>query len=373
MCILKKTTAALCMLVLTLSFVGCSGTPLDKNRDAPAVTRNDEIDELHSNEDTEIASGNDEIKETPDSNMDTAIVTGSDEISEPLYYFIEGIFLGSFDDNGWHSLCDTAGGYKHGSGNEETFYAKDLLAVEKYYIYEKSEPARESTQIIWMTEGYGLGSFEMEDVSKEFSKYGEFYHFKGNSDTMYRIFNLPLKVGEELDGLTIPAYDFYAYFARDGKVETYDTSNYVVTNGDIKPGLDKVTYDSNPTLEGTRVLLDLFKEKSMDNTIPNFTNCVRGDFDSDGQDECVMAANSPRSKDGWPQIAGEGTKNKVGTFFALLYQEDDNNVQVLHSDIRPMSSEVSFENGYAFQLGHVVSVLPKPHGFIDVCFQRVTI
>jgi hypothetical protein len=31
----------------------------------------------------------------------------------------------------------------------------------------------------------------------------------------------------------------------------------------------------------------------MGNTIPHFTDCVRGDFDGDGEDEYVMAANNP--------------------------------------------------------------------------------
>jgi hypothetical protein len=67
-----------------------------------------------------------------------------------------------------------------------------------------------------------------------------------------------------------------------------------------------------------------------------------------------MVANSPRGetgltftvRDGWPHIVGEGKKDKVGIFSIVLYQNDNNSVQVLHSDIRPIKKEVEFNNGY---------------------------
>jgi hypothetical protein len=213
------------------------------------------------------------------------------------------------------------------------YAGKDLLGVSK--------------QISWRTEdAFELGCFEEEEAPKKFAKYGKLYPFDGNSHTTSnRIFDLPVKLGDELSNLKIPNYSFYTEFVFDEEWES-DYSGYrLVTNSDVNLFPNTLTYGVEPTPEGIQSLLDLFKENNMENTIPNFSDCVLGDFDDDGKDEYLMIANSPIDESGWPIIAGEGEKDKVGTFSAMLYQEDNGSVQIIHSDMRPMPGVVKFTKG----------------------------
>lgn len=99
---------------------------------------------------------------------------------EPQYFFINGSLLGSYDDDGWHSLCDT-GNHETGAGDSKTFYVKDLLNQDSYYVYDGKKLLGMSKQIIWSTEETsGLGSFEDEDIPEKFAKYGKLYYFEGN-------------------------------------------------------------------------------------------------------------------------------------------------------------------------------------------------
>ncbi|MGI6468321.1 MAG: hypothetical protein ACOX0Q_04790 [Syntrophomonadaceae bacterium] len=74
----------------------------------------------------------------------------------------------------------------------------------------------------------------------------------------------------------------------------------------------------------------------------------KGDFDGDGREEYVFAANHPNPEENgyWPIIEGEGTKDDVGTFSVLLYQDDDGKIQLLHSDLRRFKAgPVTFSGG----------------------------
>jgi hypothetical protein len=112
------------------------------------------------------------------------------------YFFSEGLLLGSFEKNGWHSLCDTSGNYETGVGNAADFYAQDLLAVPEYHVFKDQTLLGDAKSIIWQTEeDFGLGSFETEGTKDKFAKYGELYHFEGNSYASHRIFSLPTNLG----------------------------------------------------------------------------------------------------------------------------------------------------------------------------------
>ncbi len=266
--------------------------------------------------------------------------------SESKYFFINGSLLGSHDNKGWHSLCDINGNYKRGAGNSEIFYAKDLLDIDAYYVYQGTEFLGLSKQIIWTTEETsGLGCFEDVEAPRKFAKYGQLYHYEGNSHTMDRIFELPLKLGEELSSLEIPNYSFNTEFVYGEKWERDFSSYKLVTNSSEDMFPNKLINGVEPTSEGKKTLADLFKENNMENTIPNFTNCMMGDFDNDSRDEYLMIANTPRDKSGWPLIIGEGKKDKVGTFSAILYQDDNGSVHTLQSDMRPMEGITEFTNG----------------------------
>lgn len=255
--------------------------------------------------------------------------------ARPQYFFINGSLLGSYDGDGWRSLCDTSNS-ETGAGDSATFYAKDLLNQDSYYVYENNQLVGVSKQIIWLTEeANGLGSFEDEDAPQKLAEYGQLYHFEGGSDTAYRIFDLPVKVGAELSQLKIPDFSFFTQFVYGEKWERHSSSDRLVTNNSGKLFPKKLTYGVEPTAAGTQALLDLFKKNNMENTIPNFTDCVLGDFDNDGNMEYLMVANAPRSESGYPILCSNGKTDHLGIFNAIFYQDDDGSIQTLYTDLRP--------------------------------------
>ncbi len=268
------------------------------------------------------------------------------------YYFINGLLLGSYDKDGWHSLCSNENDLDglDELDNVAIFYAKDILQVPKYHIYDYDQYIGDADRLIWMTEEENsLGSFEMNGVAKKFAKYGELYQ-DDYGNTAERVFKLPLTLGDELEQLEIPTYSFYTHFILEDKEEPYidpdSSSNYIVTNSSSELYPRELSYQAEVTSAGKTALTDLFKEAGIGNTLPNFTDCISGDFDNDGKDEYVMIANNPFDDSSYPIIIGEGQKDKVGTFSALLYQDDDGSTQVIHNYICPVEGTVTFENGY---------------------------
>jgi len=255
--------------------------------------------------------------------------------TQPQYFFINGSLLGSYDEDGWHSLCDT-GGSEEKIGDAVIFYAKDFLDQDSYYVYENNKLAGVSKQILWLTEeAFGLGSFETEDAPSKFAKYGQLYYFDGDSDTAYRFFDLPVKLGPELSKLKIPDYSFHSEFVFGDKWERHSSSDRLVTNSGTNLFPRKLTYGVEPTAEGTQSLIDLFKEKNMENSVPNWTDCIRGDFDNDGNEEYLMFAESPCSELGYPLLHGNGKTDHLGIFTVVFYQDEDGSIQTLYSDLRP--------------------------------------
>lgn len=273
--------------------------------------------------------------------------------TQPLFFFINGYLLGSYDKDGWHSLCDT-GSFKKKAGDAATYYAQDLLNQDFYYVYENNILAGVSKQIIWLTEeASGVGSFEVQDTPSKIAKYGELYRFEGESGhtaCRYRIFDLPVKLGNEISQLKIPEYSFCTEFPF-GEEWTRDyPDNRLVTNSASNLFHKTMTYGVDPTANGRKLLTHLFKKNHMENTLPNFTECVRGDFDNDGKNEYLMLAESPRSEMGYPLLYSNGQTDNLGVFNFVFYQDDDDSIQTLYSDLRPFKGVFKANREYNMEL-----------------------
>jgi len=268
---------------------------------------------------------------------------------QTAYYFTDGLLLGSYDKSGWHSLSDINEDYRAGAVNTSDFYAKDLLAVPVYHVYKEQTLIGDARSIIWQTEeDFGLGSFEAEGIKEKFSQYGELYHFEGNSYTSHRIISLPTTLGNELASLKIPQYSFWTYFPIGENWSQNQNQGILVTNSNTINFLSDMKKNVPAKTEVESALKKLFADAGMGNTVFNFTQGFKGDFDGDGREEYVFAANhpNPEENDYWPIIEGEGTKNDVGTFSVLLYQDDDGKIQILHSDLRRFKAgPVTFSEG----------------------------
>lgn len=311
---------------MVFALFGCSG------QEAPVVK--------------ESSGNNRPVQSDPDRETKTQDKTKS----QTAYYFTDGLLLGSYDESGWHSLCDTSGKFEPGAGNAADFYAKDLLTVPEYHVYSRQSLVGDAKSIIWLTEEeFGLGSFEVEGITGKFSKYGEMYSSDGRSLNGHRIFSLPTILGDEFTEIKIPKYSFWTYFPIGENWSYEQNEGILVTNGDSINFISGLEENISATTEAESALRKLFADADMGNTVSNFIQGFKGDFDGDGADEYVFAANhpNPESNGYWPVIEGEGTKDDVGTFSALIYQDDDGKVQILHSDIRRLGKgPVTFSSGY---------------------------
>ncbi|MDF2673058.1 MAG: hypothetical protein K0R09_1323 [Clostridiales bacterium] len=250
----------------------------------------------------------------------------------PQYFFFYGTLMGGFVDNEWKSICST----DEQNADATDFYVKDILAQDKYYIYQHRKSVGVSNQVLWATTEDGLGSFEGDEVSKKLAKYSEFYNTTEGYSGFDRTFNLPVKVGEELSDLKIPDYSFSTEFVVDNKVIfEYE----LATNRDIQPFPRRINDSLEATDEGIQALIDLFGENQMENTAPNFTKCLKSDFDNDGNEEYLMLADSCQSELGYPLLSGNGKMDRLGIFSAIFYQEDDGSIQTLYSDLRPYKGD----------------------------------
>lgn len=328
----KQKKVWLCFLILALLFVTACNS---EQRTEPQTAGNNNIQ--RSNLDlTQTSQAENKTAEYPD------------EDENPLFYpkrpvkqgaqqfiFMDKLLMGSFADGQWFSLCSN----EAHDINSSDFYLKDILAQEKYYLYQDERFVGESDRIIWdvTDDNSGIGSFEEDGVVEKLANYSE-----ADSPAKYqsgdeRVFYLPVELGEESSDLRIPSYSFYTGFSRDC---------VFATNLPIQPFPREISVGVKPTSEATEALVDLFKANQMGNTVPHFSECVKSDFDNDGNQEFLMIANSPRGVGGYPLLRGcDGGMNNLGTFSAVLYQDDDGSVQAVYTDLRPWDGKFKTENG----------------------------
>ncbi|TYQ16753.1 UNVERIFIED_CONTAM: hypothetical protein Cloal_3322 [Acetivibrio alkalicellulosi] len=348
-----KNRIVLSMVIIFITAViinltGCSASPSDIRQPSEENTLNDTSNPVQSNEETTLEADNQNTIEVITQDRPKYIAT-----EESIYFFINGLFLGSYDNKGWYSTHNTRYDYqgwrnivRQENDDSLIFFAKDILDKDAFYIYKSNyknnEFIGESKQIVWPINQI---FYEDVDTQKELAKYGEVYNVEG-SYYEPRTFNLPVKLGTEASKIEIPNSQFYTIFKTDKKVDwNRGVDNKLVTNTKSILFPKTVSFDGKPTKEGIEALNILFKNNNMENTISNFTKTIIGDFDNDGKEEYLMIANSPVGENGFPAIIGEGEKDKVGTFSAIIYQNDDGSVHILHQDMRPIEGTVEFING----------------------------
>ena len=295
-----------------------------------------------------------------DSTKQTAVPknkTPEKVVAPEQYYFLNGSLLGSHDQAGWHSLCapDTN---DRVFGDGEDFLAKDLLAQDAYYVYDSKNKKMLSVakQIIWSTGVGNLGSFEDEQADKKLAAYGELYNPVAGDVSLPRIFSLPVKAGQDLAGLKIPDFSFFTQF----QVDSENRNEFELVTNRISDFFPRETVGGLEATEaGVQALAVLLKQEKMENTVLNYSDCIKSDFDQDGKLEYLMFANNPKSQNGYPLLGSSGGTDRLGIYSAVFYQDEDGNVQTLYSDVRPYQGEYKpDQNNYMELLGpdHCIAI-----------------
>jgi hypothetical protein len=137
---------------------------------------------------------------------------------------------------------------------------------------------------------------------------------------------LPVQLGRESAGITVPDYAFYMDFGY-GFAEAGLATNVPV-------GLpEQMVWDEGPTDLLQQALLALLADRGVETT-PNINTTLQADFDGDGLDEYLLLANTPRGQAGYPFVSQAELGGQSGSYVLVLFQDDDR-VQVIHGDIRP--------------------------------------
>lgn len=263
--------------------------------------------------------------------------SGSQDTTTPdgkaLYYFLDGHLLGSYEDGKWYSLGSAEGD----AVVVKNYYAKDLLAVDAYRIYGEGALLDTTQTVVWQASP-GLGGFYDDyDLSEDFATYAAFDDGLGRY-----VFSLPVELGQELSDLKVPDYAFYTLFG--------DSHNYwqpLATNSGAELFPAAINYNAQASSSTMQYLALFLAQNGMGQMTVTVSEALTGDFDSDGRSESLVFANNPLGDDGYPIVEGYTPgMDGYGVYSIVAFEDDDGSVQVLHQDLRPISTnrEVVFDS-----------------------------
>lgn len=277
------------------------------------------------------------------------------DVQEQSLYFYNGSLLGSFDGQGWYSLCDLTGGGQQSytvsaDATPRIYTANDVLAAPIYYLFEEGAFSGHSDWLIWPAGIGGLGEFESPQANDILSQAGTLWESEEFGSREFYRMQLPGTLYEDGAALRIPDYSFVTYFGESVGQEIAgsvgEDVSLLVTNANHDLAAVQVQELDLSKCDVDDAVAQIFAQAGMGNTRPNLVRAQQGDFDADGEPETIYTLISPKDEGGWPLMEGEGVTGNVGTFALLLYEDEE--LQVVFSDLRPWRNgeEVTFEDGF---------------------------
>ena len=267
----------------------------------------------------------DEQPETGDAANDPVEDGGADqdETDRPIYYFVEGQLVGSWEDGQWVSAVplgnwdgDAGEWVSAGDGTDRTFTVAEILAMERCYVYDREMNPTVVLQCEFPTYSDGLGGFMDEyerepSVSELLDSYAAYVPEESYPD---RVFSLPTVLEGEAAELAVPNYSFYFSFggqtwalAASQPVEWLNASRNVEEWGD-----DVVD------LSAQRAAVESYLQERGLTAEGYDLEVVRDDLNSDRTDEYILLVNSPRD-DALGFWSADGEDPYA---FALVYYSD---------------------------------------------------
>lgn len=245
-----------------------------------------------------------------------------DETARPIYYFVEGQLVGSWEDGQWVSAAplgnwdgDAGEWVSAGDGADRTFTVAEILAVDGYYTYTQDYGENYLIQCAFPTDT-GLGGFEDEydrdpSVTELLAPYAAYVPEEEWEPT---VFPLPTVLEGEAAELVVPNYSFNFSFGGQGwalaasqPVEWLNASRNVEEWGDDVVDLSA----QRAAVEG------YLQERGL--TAEGYDlEVVQDDLNSDGADEYILLVNSPRD-DALGFWSADGEDPYA---FALVYYSD---------------------------------------------------
>ena len=218
--------------------------------------------------------------------------------TRPIYYFVEGQLVGSWEDGKWVSAAPLGSWegaeewVSAGDGADRTFTVAEILAMEGCYVYDLEMNPTVLLQCEFPTYSDGLGGFldayEREpSVSELLDPYAAYVPEESYQN---RVFSLPTVLEGEAAELAVPNYSFNVFFG--GQIWKLAASQPVAwLNGswDVEDWGDDVN-----DLSAQRAAAEAYLRERGLTTEGYGWNVFQGDLNSDGMDEYVLMVNSPR-------------------------------------------------------------------------------
>lgn len=123
------------------------------------------------------------------------------------------------------------------------------------------------------------------------------------------------------------------------------------------------TFDLLPrkTIQGGKSLNDserqYIKNALQENGIqsePNLTDSLQGDFDNDGEDEYLLAANTQKEEDGYPYISEYERSHPSGSYSMVILEETDGSFEPVYSEFNRYNNKS--DEGYTWDVENCGSI-----------------
>jgi len=234
-----------------------------------------------------------------------------------VYIFVEGAFVGSWQDGAFKSLNHAGGVF--GDEYISAFMLQEILTPGMYYAYDE-------TGLIFTTDKIGLyvsdgvGSFAGPEIRAALMNEGQANYDVGSAGTN-RVLQLPHTLGDTAKNAIIPGYSFFINFT--GWEQGVEPPQLAVSRPlDLSARrLDHEVVPDPEDYDEIRKIFAMYEVKEE----PYFWTCVDGDFDGDGEIERLLVAGNPDQ----PYIHNDPA-DQTGSFYsiALLRESDGNYVNL---------------------------------------------
>lgn len=263
-----------------------------------------------------------------DSGGEGEVLSQEEEKDRPLYIFVGGQLVGSWEDGQWISavpLGESENGTFHSAGDSETrdYTVAEILAEERYYTYTQgTSGCLIQCELYTTSDGPGGFDWDLRDTAALLDDYAVYVP---EEEWDRRTFALPTTLEGEAAELLVPNYSFVVSFGSSfpDLALSRPLSSPIYFGDEVKeyhPDIGKWQEIAETTLEKMGIDEDFF------------LSCVA----YTGQEgEAVLAVNSARNQYGFWQ---EDSKQ---VFSLVLWIRSDGTVETVYRNVERYTDDAT--------------------------------
>lgn len=265
------------------------------------------------------------------------------------YIAVDGLLMGSFDQNGWHSVSEYVEeeGFTESLTPKTTFFVSDLIAAESYQLYTLDEFIGSTEEIILCAHSYGLGAFGSEEhpYTEEMRRAVEEIALPVYQDAEKKYLDNSsgrFALGQDLSqgilaDLVMPDYDAYCDFSLDDTLSYDDIRLALSASHNPLPRKVQILYELDEPL--TDYITQQLALLGIPDAPVNLSHYYVSDFDYDGQEESLIIAQTQYDEWGEPIYSQAERDGASGRYIIIVYQDGrDSQPQTVYGWCQPYTS-----------------------------------